>query len=123
MAARAMWTDKSWQDFVPRLQKWMTVWEETGKRHGLKAHAGFLLGGTTPGLADIVTATLWTTMADRFAAIDAMLEQSAPMTAALARRVSALPPLADLAAKARRDYGDSYCGGEIGASLQQVLCP
>ena len=29
------------------------------------------------------------------------------MTAALSRRVSDLPPLARLAAKARRDYGDA----------------
>ena len=43
------------------------------------------------------------------------------MTAALSRRVSDLPPLAQLAAKARHDYGDAYCGGEIGASLKKVL--
>ena len=33
------------------------------------------------------------------------------MTAALTRRVAELPPLAKLAAKAREDYGDAYCGG------------
>ena len=27
---RTMWTAKSWQDFVPRLTKWMSIWEETG---------------------------------------------------------------------------------------------
>ena len=118
---RAMWTKKGWQDFIPRLKKWMALWEENGTRHGLKAKTGFLLGGEAPGLADIVTATLWTTMADRYPAIEAMLEETTPMTAALSRRVSDLPPLARLAAKARRDYGDAYCGGQIGASLQKVL--
>jgi len=29
--------------------------------------------------------------------------------------------LAKLAAKARRDYGDAYCGGQIEASLRKVL--
>jgi glutathione S-transferase len=61
-----MWTEKRWQDFVPRLKKWMSLWEETGRRHGLSAETGFLLGGEAPGIADVVTATLWTTMTDRF---------------------------------------------------------
>ena len=116
-----MWTKKRWQDFVPRLKKWMSFWEETGRRHGLKADSGFLLGGEAPGIADVVTATLWSTMADRFGKIEAILEEAAPMTAALSRRVSDLPPLAKLAAKAQQDYGDAYCGGQIEASLRKVL--
>jgi glutathione S-transferase len=67
---REMWTKKRWQDFVPRLKKWMSLWEETGGRHGLKADSGFLLGGEKPGIADVVTATLWSTMADRFGKIE-----------------------------------------------------
>ena len=27
---REMWTEKRWQAFVPRLEKWMAIWEETG---------------------------------------------------------------------------------------------
>jgi glutathione S-transferase len=99
----------------------MSFWEETGRRHGLTAESGFLLGSEGPGIADVVTATLWTTMADRFERIAAILEETAPMTAALARRVSDLPPQAKLAAKARKDYGDAYCGGQIEASLRKVL--
>jgi len=118
---RLMWTEKRWQDFVPRLKKWMSFWEETGSRHGLKANTGFLLGGEVPGIADIVTATLWSTMTDRFQKLEAILEDAAPMTAALSRRVSDLPLLAKLAAKARQDYGDAYCGGRIEASLRKVL--
>jgi glutathione S-transferase len=118
---REMWTDKRWQQFVPRLQKWMSFWEETGRRHGLKAKSGFLLGGKEPGIADVVTATLWSTMTERFKPIEAMLEETAPMTAALCARISARPELAALAARAREDYGDSYCGGEIEKSLRKVL--
>ncbi|MBW4023715.1 MAG: glutathione S-transferase [Proteobacteria bacterium] len=118
---REMWTEKKWAEFVPRLQKWMSFWEETGRRHGLKAQSGFLLGGDAPGIADVVTATLWTTMTDRLPKIEAILKEAAPKTAALARRVSDLPPLAQLAAKAREDYGDAYCGGQIEASLRKVL--
>ncbi|MGO9431069.1 glutathione S-transferase [Rhodoblastus sp.] len=118
---REMWTKKRWRDFIPRLKKWMSLWEETGRRHGLKAHSGFLLGGKAPGVADIVTSTLWATMADRFSEIETILGETAPMTAALTRRIADLPPLAKLAAKARQDYGDAYCGGQIEASLRKVL--
>jgi len=118
---REMWTKKSWQEFVPRLQKWMSFWEETGHRHCLEADSGFILGGDGPGVADIITSTLWSTMADRFPKLESMLADTAPMTAALARRIAHLPPLAKLAAKAREDYGDAYCGGEIEKSLRKVL--
>lgn len=118
---RQMWTEQRWHDFVPRLKKWMSLWEETGRRHGLKKSSGFLLGGDAPAIADIVTATLWSTMADRFRKIGAILEGAAPMTAALSRRVSDLPPMASLAARAREEYGDAYCGGRIEASLRKVL--
>jgi glutathione S-transferase len=118
---REMWTQRRWEDFVPRLEKWMSFWEETGRRHDLKADSGFILGGEAPGVADIVTATLWSTMGGRFPAIAAILEDTAPMTAALTQRVAARPSLAKLADKAREDYGGAYCGGQIEASLRKVL--
>jgi glutathione S-transferase len=118
---RLMWTKKDWKDFAPRLRKWMSFWEETGNRHGLTAKGGFLLGGEAPGIADIVTATLWSVMTERFSKIETIFEDEAPLTFALTQRIAALPSLARLAAKARRDYGDSYCGGQIEASLRKVL--
>ncbi|MES2036938.1 MAG: glutathione S-transferase [Pseudomonadota bacterium] len=118
---RQMWTEKRWKEFIPRLKKWMLLWEETGKRHGLQANSGFLLGGEAAGIVDIVTATLWSTLAGHFPKIKKQLEKTAPMTANLSRRVGALPPLVKLAAKAREDYGDAYCGGKIGASMKKVI--
>ena len=118
---RLMWTEKRWKEFLPRLKKWMALWEETGRRHGLTVDAGFLLGGTKPGIADVVSATLWSTMIDRFPKIGTILKKSAPMTASLTRRVAQMPPLARLAKKAREDYGDAYCGGQIEKSLRKVL--
>jgi glutathione S-transferase len=50
-----------------------------------------------------------------------MLKETAPMTTALCARIAARPELAALAARARVDYGDSYCGGEIEKSLRKVL--
>jgi glutathione S-transferase len=117
---REMWTRKKWEEFVPRLKKWMSLWEEIGRHHGLKPDSGFLLGGEVPGIADVVTATLWSTMADRFAEIGTILTETAPMTAKLTHRVAGLPELVKLAAKARRDYGEAYCGGQIETSLRKV---
>lgn len=118
---RQMWTAKRWAEFEPRLRKWMSLWEETGRRHGLKTNSGSLLGGDQPGLADIVTATLWTTIGDRFPSLEALLRDEAPLTAALSRRVAALPPLAAQAARSREAYGDTWSGGRIEASLRKVL--
>src|SRR5580692_10781239 len=118
---RQMWSEKRWREFVPRLKTWMSLWEETGRRHGLKTDSGFLLGGKAPGIADVVTATLWSTMTERFPKIATIFKKTAPMTAALTQRIANLPPLAKLAAKARQDYGDAYCGGQIEASLRKVL--
>jgi glutathione S-transferase len=118
---REMWSFERWRDFRPRLSKWMSLWEETGRRHGLEPQRGYLLGGGSPGVADIVTATLWSTLWDRFPQIGALLTEAAPMTAALSRRMAGLSPLAELAAKARRDYGAVYCGGQIEASLRTAL--
>lgn len=117
---REMWTKASWEAFVPRLKRWMAFWEALGTRHGLTAEAGFLLGTREAGIADIVTAVLWTTMTDRFASIAGMLEDTAPRTAGLARRMHKVPTLAALKAKAFEDYGEAYCGGEIEKSLRAV---
>ena len=113
---RLMWTKPRWKAFQPRLAKWMGLFEETARRRG-----GDCLFGEQPGIADIVTATLWSTMGERFPALQAMLDETAPLTAALTRRVAALPALAKLAAKARHDYGEAYCGGQIEASLRKVM--
>ena len=60
-------------------------------------------------------------MTERFPTIGEILDKAEPMTPALSWRISALPPLVKLAAKARKDYGDAYCGGQIEASLRKVL--
>jgi glutathione S-transferase len=118
---RDMWTKEGWKKFVPRLKKWMSFWEEIGNRYGLKGDEGFLLGTTAPGIADVVTATLWSTMASHFSEIGTIFEETAPKTAALTWRVAELPTLKSLGAKAHRDYGDAYSGGQIEKSLRKVL--
>lgn len=118
---RQMWTDAKWDDFVPRLEKWMAIWEATAARHGMTRESGHLLGTATAGVADIVTSTLWSTMADRFAPIQNMLVATAPLSAGLTRRMQATPSLAALQKQTFERYGQAYCGGEIEKSLRKVL--
>lgn len=118
---RQMWTPERWSQFEPRLLRWMAFWEETGRRHGLTSEAGFLLGEAGPGVADVVTWTLWVTLTERFDRIGALLAGTAPAVAGLCDRLGAGAGLAALSRRARKDYGDAYCGGRIEASLRKVL--
>ena len=118
---RDMWNEKLWQERRPRFEKWMGLWEELGNRNGLRDSEGYLLGADAPGIADVVTATLWNTIAERFIRMQDLLAETAPRIFSLARRVSALPALVALNAKARSDYGDAYAGGQIGKSMAAVL--
>ena len=117
---KQMWTPQRWKEYQARLKRWMAIWEETGKRHGLTAEAGHLLGGKA-GVADIVTATLWGTVAERFPAIGELLAAQAPAVAGLTQRLMAEPALANLAAVSNQQFGDSYCGGEIEKSMKRVI--
>jgi glutathione S-transferase len=116
-----MWTDKRWKEYELRLAKWMSIWEDTGRRNALTQSAGYILGGQAPGIADVITATLWTTMTQRFSRIRDLFEDTAPKTAALCQRISALPPLIELAQKAQESYGQDYAGGQIGVSMAEIL--
>lgn len=117
---REMWTTEKWREFTPRLARWMEIWETTGRKHGLGADSGTLLGVDRPGLADIVTAVLWSTMSERFGHIRDLLDRSAPCVASLTGRMMREPSLARLAQTSRERYGHAYCGGEIEKSLRQV---
>ena len=117
---KQMWTPQRWKEFQPRLKRWMAIWEETGRRHGLTADAGHLLGGKA-GVADIVTATLWSTAGERFPAIGELLDDEAPAVAGLTGRLMSEPALANLAKVSWEQFGDSYCGGQIEQSMRRVI--
>lgn len=118
---REMWTDEKWRKFEPRLCKWMHIFESLGSNHALKADAGYLLGTNSPGAADILTATLWSTMGQRFPLIQTILEKTAPRIAGLVTRMQLVPSLAALEKNSFAKYGMDYCGGDIEKSLRAVL--
>ncbi|MFD2815945.1 hypothetical protein ACFSYD_18695 [Paracoccus aerius] len=110
---KAMWTDKSWADYLPRLRRWMAIWEAT-------ADQGFLPDQPL-GLAQIVTATLWGTMTEQLPELRPLLEAEAPQVALLTSRIRSRGALAVQAAESRRRFGQAWCGGEIETSLRRVL--
>lgn len=117
---REMWTPEKWEEFVPRLQKWIRIFADTGARNGLSPTSGFMLGTEKIGVADIATAILWTTVADRFPVIQGIIEDTSPTIWGLSRRVVATTSLAALNDKSFEEYGNAYCGGEIEKSLRKV---
>ncbi len=118
---REMWTAASWQAYVPRLKRWMAIFEVLGKRNGLTPDSGFLLGSQAPGVADIVTATLWWTLGERFPKIGDLLRDEAPSIAGLTRRIMATKPMLALIDDTNRRFGNAYCGGQIEASMRKVI--
>ncbi|MGR3322150.1 MAG: glutathione S-transferase family protein [Pseudooceanicola sp.] len=115
-----MWTDADWAEFVPRLDRWMAIFEATGRRNGLRQGDGFMLGTPEPGLADYVTATLWGEMTRLLPSLRRPLSRNAPCVAALCDRIAALPEQAALISRSEAQFGYAWCGGQIEASLRSV---
>ncbi len=117
---REMWTPESWKAYVPRLERWMDIFEVTARKSGLTPETGFLFGAE-PGIADIVTATLWWTLGDKFPSIGEKLRNQAPLVAGLTRRLSETRPFQDLVTFSNQRFGNAYCGGQIEASMRKVI--
>jgi glutathione S-transferase len=119
---RSMWTPGEWDSFAEeRLPRWMAIFEATGRAHGLTPAGGHVLGGDAPGLADLVTATLWSTVADKLPGLGDMLADTAPATAALSRRIADSPALAAMREDTDTRFGHAWCGGLIEASIREML--
>lgn len=117
-----MWTQDAWDGFAAdRLPRWLQIFETTGRAHGLRAESGFLLGGAEPGLADLVTAALWHSMAEKLPPLEPLIRRHAPAVANLAWRIAETPAIAEMRARQDAANGNAYCGGEIERSLRAVL--
>ncbi len=119
---REMWTSASWRDFrAGRLVRWMEIFEAHGRAHGLTAEDGFLLGTEDIGLADLITAALWHTLASKLPPLGAILATHAPAVAGLTRRVAERNAIAAMLKREDARMGELYCGGQIEKSLRRVL--
>ena len=116
-----MWTQSRWDNYRPRLSRWMALFEEHGRRNGLTVDAGHMLNTETPALADLVVHILWGVMTTKFPNLRPLLETMAPSVAALSDRISQFPEQQELRARSDESYGNVWCGGQIEASLRAVL--
>jgi len=116
-----MWTEAAWNDYRPRLARWMAIFEATGTRHGLAPRAGHFLGTDEPGVADLAVYVLWGTMTAKLPPLRPLLEETAPAVAGLSDRMAVLPEQAELRVRSDEAYGEEWCSGQIEASLRAVL--
>jgi len=116
-----MWTQKRWDTYRPRLGRWMAIFEEHGRRHGLTTEVGHVLGTDAPGLADLAVHILWGVMTAKLPALRPLLETKARAIAALSDRIAQLPDQEVLRVRSDDEYGDEWCSGQIEASLRAVL--
>jgi glutathione S-transferase len=84
------------------------------------SHSGFLLGLKDARHRRHREGQPLVDMTDCFRSIEAILRETAPMTAALMRRIADMPLLAKLTSQAQQDYGDACCGGQIETSLRKL---
>lgn len=118
---REMWTPETWKAYVPRLERWMAIFEAGAKHGKMTREGGYFAGNPHAGIADIVAATMWGTLGERFPPIAQRLRDKAPLTAGLTERMMATPRLSALAEDSRKRFGDAYCGGQIEASMRKVI--
>lgn len=117
-----MWTEAAWAAFAgDRLPRWLQIFEELGRRHGVRSGDGTLLGTPEPGVADLACAALWVTICDTLPRLRDMIEQEAPSVLAFSRRLAESPAIAALRADQRARWGDAWCEGQIEDSLRAVL--
>jgi glutathione S-transferase len=104
-----MWTQELWDAYRPRFARWMAIFEEHGRRHGLTYEQGYLLGTKAPSLADLTAHILWGTMTAKLPALRPLLESQAPALAALSDRIGQLPGQESLRARSDAEYGEECC--------------
>lgn len=110
----SMWNREEWVPFRSvRLPRWMQIFESSLQR-------GFI-GRDTVGFADIAVYALFGNMTRCLPELETELTDHAPGIHGLCRRIGSQPTLARYVAAQERDYGKLYCGGQIEASIREML--
>lgn len=108
-----MWDRDAWRDFTgTRLPRWMRLHERVA--------ADLALSARTPNLCCLTLAALWHTMIDALPGLRPLLHDNAPGVEALVDRTAARRQIAAMRQHWRGD-GPRYCGGQIEASILDML--
>lgn len=116
-----MWEQSSWDEFISgRFQRWLTIFEETGKKNGLSKD-GFYFGSGKPGAADLTLHALFATMERCLPELSDLLRKHAPVVMNNCDRISKNPGIKKLTDRQIVTHGSLYCGGEIEKSIRHVI--
>ncbi len=108
-----MWDRASWATFTDeRLPRWMRLHERVATELALTVR--------TPNLCCLTLAALWHTMIDALPGLRPLLHDNAPGVEALVDRIAARKAIAAMLDE-WRDDGPAYCGGQIEASIREML--
>ncbi len=109
-----MWEHPEWTDFRSRrLPRWLQIFEASLQRG--------IIGSDTVSFADIGVFALFGNMTRCLPELEPDLLKHAPGIHALCRRIGSQPSLAEFVAAQAQQYGDLYCGGQIEASIREML--
>lgn len=109
-----MWAPDEWTDFRSRrFPRWLHIFEESLNRGAI--------GGESVSFADVGTFALFGNMIRCLPELEPDLLNEAPGIHALCRRLGTQTSLAEYVAGEAERYGTLYCGGQIEASIREML--
>ena len=109
-----MWQRDEWKEFrSQRLPRWLAIFEESLNR-------GFVAGNTVT-FADIGVYALFGNMMRCLPELEPDVFQRAPGIHQLCTSLGSAPTLAAYVAGEEQEYGQQYCGGQIEASIREML--
>lgn len=109
-----MWERETWKKFrFERLPRWLKIFE--------RSLADGVIASSQPRIADLVCCALFGTMTRCLAELAPDIEKGAPKVYAHCKSLMEKPSLkAHIDAQAQA-YGSLYCGGQIEASIREML--
>ncbi|MEM7182332.1 MAG: glutathione S-transferase family protein [Spirochaetota bacterium] len=117
-----MWDHETWKLFrTKRLRKWFEIFEETGKKFGLRENKGYMLSSMDISTADLIVYALFGMMTQCLPDLKGDFEQHAPYLFSLCKRVGERPNIQKFIKEQTRKYGQLYCGGQIERSIRKML--
>lgn len=117
-----MWTREEWESWRDgRFVAWLEVFERTGAVHGLTENAGTMLGSETPQAADLITYAVFGTMLRCLPELRPHLEKHAANVIKLCDRLGKDARIEALVKERTETVGTTYCGGQIGKSINDML--
>ena len=109
-----MWDREAWTEFrSERLPRWLGIFEESHRRGNF--------GKDPVTFADIGVFALFGNMSRCLPELEPDLLRHAPAVHAHCQRIGSKASLADFVAGHEREYGKLYCGGQIEASIREML--